>query len=140
MSWNAPFCSGSRASSRALEGSPLKSEESLSISSRTMTGFDVPALHGANHWPFGESRYPPTANDWANPSVAIQGWVFLGGVYPEPGMVVAHPSTDGPGHCGIVDYDGWTISARKRGVCRKAMKMLDGTCSYRKPTEVQNEE
>jgi len=38
---------------------------------------------------------------------------------------------------GIVDYDGWTISARQNGVSRNADKMLDGSCGYNKP-EVTN--
>ena len=54
-------------------------------------------------------------------------------------MIVARPAADGPGHCGIVDYDGWTISARRYGVNRKAFKMLDGTCIYNKPQEETDE-
>ena len=38
------FCSGSNASSKAAEGSPLKSEPNLSISSRRITGFILPAF------------------------------------------------------------------------------------------------
>ena len=36
---------------------------------------------------------------------------------------------------GIVDYDGWTISARKNGVGRASEKMLDGTVKYNIPEE-----
>ena len=104
-------------------------------------GFNVPALHIVEHpWPLEASRYPPAANEWANGTVPIAGWIYLGSnVYPEPGFVAGHPSTDGSGHCGIVDYDGWTISARRYGVSRKALKMLDGTCGYNKPEEYNYE-
>ena len=86
------------------------------------------------------SSYPPTANDWALGTTPIAGWSFLGAnVYPEPGFIAGHPNPGGMGHCGIVDYDGWTISARRGGVGRNAEKMLDGTCGYNKPAESNNE-
>ena len=70
----------------------------------------------------------------------ISGWVHLGRTaYPEPGFIVGHPAANGPGHCGIVDYDGWTISARRYGISRKATSMLDGTCGYNKPEDEINE-
>ena len=105
-------------------------------------GFTVPVLHVIQHtWPIPDTCFPPLANDWANGNVSIAGWTHLGNTaYPEPGFVSAHPNPHGPGHCGIVDYDGWVISAREFGVTRKAKKMLDGTCGYRKPTEENNEE
>ena len=43
LSVNPKFCSGSRTSSRAEEGSPLKSLPILSISSMSITGLLVPA-------------------------------------------------------------------------------------------------
>ncbi|MCQ2394023.1 MAG: hypothetical protein MJ249_07015, partial [Kiritimatiellae bacterium] len=84
--------------------------------------------------------FPPLANDWANGDVVIQGWEFLGrDVYPEPGFVVGFPNAQGSGHVGIVDYDGWTISARPFAVTRYARKMLDSRCGYNRPTEEENE-
>ncbi len=44
LSWKALFCSGSSTSSKAEEGSPLKSLPSLSTSSKIKTGLEVPAL------------------------------------------------------------------------------------------------
>ncbi len=100
-------------------------------------GFSVPVQHLVHHyWPLQDSCYPPTANEWANGTVPIAGWVYLGkGVCPEPGFIVGRPATDGPGHCGIVDYDGWVISARAHGVSRKAIKMFEQKCGYNKPLE-----
>jgi len=105
-------------------------------------GFTVPVLHVIQHtWPIPDTCFPPLANDWANGNVPIVGWTYLGRTaYPEPGFVSGHPNPHGSGHCGIVDYDGWVISAREFGVTRKAKKMLDGTCGYSKPTEENNEE
>ena len=40
---NAKFCSASKTSSSAAEGSPLKSSKSLSTSSKSISGFLVPA-------------------------------------------------------------------------------------------------
>jgi len=31
-------------------------------------------------------------------------------LYPQPGLIVAHPAATGSGHCGIVDYDGVGIA------------------------------
>ncbi len=43
LSWNLWFCSGSRTSSNADDGSPLMSLESLSISSSSRSGLALPA-------------------------------------------------------------------------------------------------
>ena len=85
-----------------------------------------------------DTQYPPAANEWGMGSVAIAGWTFMGSnVCPELGFVAGRPSPGGVGHCGIVDYDGWTISARENGMPRNAKRMLDGKCGYNKP-EVTN--
>jgi hypothetical protein len=52
--------------------------------------------------------YPPTANDWAM-GIGLGDWLHLGYAYPEPGFIASRYNPKGPGHCGIVDYDGWTI-------------------------------
>ena len=71
----------------------------------------------------------------------IAGWSYLGSdVYPEPGFIAGRPNPNGMGHCGIVDYDGWTISARRDGIGRNATRMLDGTCGYNKPAEEESNE
>jgi hypothetical protein len=49
--------------------------------------------------------------------------------------LAARENPNGQGDCGIVDYDGWVISARPDGVGRNAKKMLDGTIKYNKPKE-----
>ena len=54
-------------------------------------------------------------------------------------LIAGHPAQT-TGHCGIVDYDGWTISARPDGIGRKSESMLDGTCRYNKPKEDNNDE
>lgn len=80
--------------------------------------------------------YPPSANDWADGGTSIPGWIHLGReVYPEPGFIVGFPNGEGSGHVGIVDYDGWTISARPNAVTRNARKMLDSRCGYNRPVE-----
>ena len=103
------------------------------------SGLAVPAIHVSSHtWPLPDTQYPPVANEWGSGSAAIPGWTFLGSnICPEPGFIAGRPSPRGIGHCGIVDYDGWTISARQNGVSRNADKMLDGSCGYNKP-EVTN--
>ena len=57
-------------------------------------------------------------------------WIHLGSVYPEPGFIAAKYASEGLGHCGIVDYDGWVISARRGGVGRNALKMLSSLIKY----------
>ena len=89
-------------------------------------GFQVPKNQTV---PIFGNTYPPIANDWAR-GTGLGDWRHLGGVYPEPGFVVGRYNPKGSGHCGIVDYDGWTISARENGVGRNAKKMLDGTIKY----------
>jgi len=98
-------------------------------------GFVVPARHRSRQG----YDYPPLANEWALESASIIFWVYLGDAYPEPGFIAARPSGAGSGHCGIVDYDGWTICARLHGVGRKAERMLDGTIHYRRPEETAYE-
>ena len=97
----------------------------------------VPIQHRVPHsWPIPDSTFPPVANEWALGSSTISGWVFLGNdCYPEPGFIAGHPNPGGLGHVGIVDYDGWTISAREFGISRNSKKMLDGTCGYNRPME-----
>jgi len=103
------------------------------------SGLTVPAIHVSPHtWPLPDTQYPPVANEWGAGSASIAGWTYLGtNVCPEPGFVAGRPSPGGIGHCGIVDYDGWTISARENGISRNAKRMLDGKCGYNKP-EVTN--
>ena len=99
-------------------------------------GVQVPVVHVIDHSILPEGRFPPTANEWATGSIPIAGWVHLGlTCYPEPGMIAGHPNPGGMGHCGIVDYDGWTISAREHGITRKAKQMLDGTTGYNTPMQ-----
>ena len=93
-------------------------------------GFSVP--HNKT-WTYG-NVYPPVANDWATGN-NLPGWIHLGGTYPEPGFIAGRYKSPGPGHCGVVDYDGWTISARPYGVGRYARQMLDGTVKYNRPEE-----
>ena len=54
---------------------------------------------------------PPTAGEWATPSVAIAGWVVV--TDPKPGDVVAeaHNYADATGHVGIVIGEKMTASA-----------------------------
>ena len=94
-------------------------------------GFQI-SHNESSHW-FG-GTYPPVANDWAK-GWRIGEWIHLDTVYPEPGFLAARHNPNGPGHCGIVDYDGWVISARPDGVGRNAEKMLDGTIKYNIPKE-----
>ena len=103
----------------------------------TEAGVHVPVYHTITHsWPFEDTYFPPLANDWGADDNQIPGWVRLpANGYPEPGMIAARPQPGGTGHCGIVDYDGWVISARSKGVSRNATKMLDGSCRYNKPEE-----
>jgi hypothetical protein len=93
-------------------------------------GFSVP--HNQT-WALG-NVYPPVANDWAR-GIGLGDWLHLGNVYPEPGFIAGRFNSTASGHCGIVDYDGWTISARPNGVGRNAEKMLDGTVKYNIPEE-----
>jgi hypothetical protein len=56
-------------------------------------------------------KRPPTAGEWADPSVKIEGWVVV--TDPKPGDVVAeaHHYSDATGHVGIVVGDKQTVSA-----------------------------
>jgi len=91
-------------------------------------GAPVPAFHRTGFlW---LNKIPPLAADWKSDSVVIPGWTHYGtDSYPEPGCICSQL-----GHCGIVDYDGWTISARDGGVGREAPSMLNPTHTYNKPT------
>ena len=65
------------------------------------------------------NSYPPLANDWANASYEIGDWVVLpSDGYPEPGYVVVDPDPDTSGHMGILDFDGFGISAGMSNVNR----------------------
>jgi len=54
---------------------------------------------------------PPTAGEWATPSVAIAGWEVV--TDPKPGDVVAeaHNYSDATGHVGVVVGDKLSVSA-----------------------------
>ena len=65
------------------------------------------------------NSYPPLANDWADASYEIGDWVTLSSEgYPEPGYVAADPDPDTSGHMGILDFDGFGISAGMSNVNR----------------------
>lgn len=89
-------------------------------------GFDVPRNRIAI---IIGLAYPPVANDWATGN-GLGDWIHLGSVYPEPGLIAGLQAYSGSGHCGIVDYDGWVISARRNGVGRNAKSMLGRTVKY----------
>ena len=99
-------------------------------------GATVPAINGIIH------DYPPTANQWAGtadthsfePGVQtdIDHWELETSPYPQPGFIVAHPTPDGPGHVGIVDYDGEGIAAGVATVNRNYTVFWDGTSGLRR--------
>ena len=100
-------------------------------------GADVPAINGI------PATYPPLANEWAgtedtHPFIPgfqtdIDDWTLLTTSYPQPGFIVGHPSASGPGHVGIVDYDGHGIGAGVSGtVNKKYPAFLDGTSGFRR--------
>lgn len=64
----------------------------------------------------------------------IDNWTLLTTPYPQPGFIVGHPSASGPGHVGIVDYDGHGIGAGSVSgtVNKKYGLFLDGTSGFRK--------
>ena len=65
------------------------------------------------------NSYPPLANDWADASYEIGDWVTLSSEgYPEPGYVAVDPDPDTSGHMGILDFDGFGISAGMSNVNR----------------------
>ena len=77
-------------------------------------GLTVPAIHG-RLW----RAYPPLANEWGNRSFVIDRWECVdSAVYPQPGYVSSESARGGPGHMGIVDFDGKGISAGKDNVNR----------------------
>jgi len=101
-------------------------------------GANVPAINGI------PATYPPLANEWAgtedtHPFIAgfqndIENWFLMTNpTHPQPGMIVAHPSQTGPGHVGIVDYDGNGIGAGVSGIVNKRYPdFLDGTSGFRR--------
>ncbi len=83
------------------------------------------------HW---FSIYPPLANDWSG-NVDITNWERITeDIYIQPGFVVGHPAFSGPGHCGILDFDGVGIAAGEFIVNRRYKKWLDGTSGFRRYT------
>jgi len=52
-------------------------------------------------------------------------------LYPQPGLIVAHPAATGSGHCGIVDYDGVGIAAGVNDVNKLYLYWFDGTSGWR---------
>lgn len=71
----------------------------------TEAGISVPTIRGKfNHC-------PPTASDWADSTVEIEGWEIVVGL-PQPGDVVAvqHEYIDATGHVGIVSGENSTVS------------------------------
>jgi cell wall-associated NlpC family hydrolase len=56
---------------------------------------------------------PPTAGEWADKGLAINGWVVVKDGKAQPGDVVAegHEYADATGHVGIVVEAGQTVSA-----------------------------
>ena len=80
-----------------------------------------------NHW---LNVYAPVANAWAN-GTGIDGWLYLGrNLYLQPGYVAGHPASEGSGHCGIVDFDGWVIAAGVLQVNRRYKDWHDGTTGF----------
>lgn len=74
--------------------------------------------------------YPPLANEWAA-GVGVWPWKRLQNhEYVQPGFVVGHPNPYGSGHCGIVDFDGWAISAGRDNVNRRFGEWFDTTSGY----------
>jgi hypothetical protein len=73
---------------------------------------------------------PPLAREWADPSVAIEGWEVVES--PMPGDVIseAHEYADATGHVGIVVGPKETISATATTVVRNDWGFRDG----QKPT------
>lgn len=89
------------------------------------------------------NEYPPTANQWAGTEYThspipwdltyISHWVLEDSAYPQPGFVIAHPSSFGSGHVGVVDYDGIGIGAGYSGTVNKQFnKFYDGTSGFRR--------
>ena len=67
----------------------------------------------------------PRANDWDRSNIV--GWAGANSTLkPQPGYVWTNYNPSGPGHCGIVDYDGQIISAREK-ITDRYYKVSDGT-------------
>ena len=87
-------------------------------------------------------QFGPSANQWAGTDrtgyfggESMDNWSAAFSGTPQPGYVIAHPMSTGSGHCGIIDYNGWPISAG-HDVIRKynftgSEDWYDGTCRYR---------
>ena len=86
---------------------------------------------------------PPSANQWAGlhdthvpfpllKQTDIGDWTLLVNPYPQPGFIVAHPSSIGSGHVGIVDYNGRGVAAGQNEVNKMSDDFLDGTSGFRK--------
>jgi len=96
-------------------------------------GLTVPKIGG--HW----NEYPPSANQWGNADERIEGWLFCTN-YPEPGWVASEPDNSGSflsprsGHVGIVDFDGYGISAGSSGNVNRKFEASAVSVVYRKYT------
>jgi RHS repeat-associated protein len=73
-------------------------------------GAEVPDING-----YPGNRYPPTANQWADPEHNIPGWNNVVD-NPEPGDVAAIGKSNSSGHVGIVTGENQTTSAAHQGV------------------------
>lgn len=63
--------------------------------------------------------YPPLANDWADAAYGIGNWIVVAEEqFPEPGFIAADPDPEASGHMGILDFDGFGISAGAANVNR----------------------
>src|SRR6516164_8779070 len=54
---------------------------------------------------------PPTAGEWADPQVKIEGWDVVNSAKPGDVVAEAHQYSDATGHVGIVVGDKLTVSA-----------------------------
>ena len=97
-------------------GEPDVYKCNLFVAHRTVqSGVPVPAIHG-RLW----RNHPPVANEWGDWSFVIQGWECVAAFgFPQPGYVVSEPDDSGPGHLGIIDFDGWGINAGRDNVNRR---------------------
>jgi len=106
-------------------------------------GLNVPKINGL----FND--YPPLANEWAGIEATsvwssdptyIKNWTLLPiSTLPQPGLIIAHPSTIGPGHCAITDYDGGGLGAGQSGTVNKLYgSFRDGTSRVRMYYNIPN--
>jgi cell wall-associated NlpC family hydrolase len=54
---------------------------------------------------------PPTAGEWADPQVKIEGWAVVSSAQPGDVVAEAHQYSDATGHVGIVVAEKLTVSA-----------------------------